>query len=186
MAQPDPRIDDVLTFWFEETSPEQWFTSDPAFDEEIHKRFGTLHAEACAGGLERWMETPEGALALIILLDQFSRNMFRGKGEAFAQDAMARGLADKAIEAGHDMATPAERRAFFYMPFMHAEDLDAQEKCIALVRERLGEDSTNLPHAKWHRDVIAEFGRFPFRNIALGRPSTREEIAFLNRENVPG
>jgi len=186
MAATDPRALEVLKFWFEETSPKQHFVSDPAFDDAICTRFGILHADASAGLLDKWMETADGALALIILLDQFSRNMFRGKAQAFAYDAKAQALADQAITAGHDMATPADRRAFFYMPFMHAEDLATQEKCIEIVRERQGEDSGNMPHAIWHRDVIAEFGRFPFRNIALGRESTKEEIAFLNRENVPG
>jgi len=186
MTTADPRAQEVLKFWFEETSPKQHFVSDPAFDDAISSRFGILHADASTGLLDGWMETADGALALIILLDQFSRNMFRGKAQAFAYDARAQALADQAVEAGHDLATPADRRAFFYMPFMHAEDLVRQEQCIALIRERLGEDSGNMSHAIWHRDVIAEFERFPFRNKALDREPTEEEIAFLNRENVPG
>lgn len=186
MATTDPRAIDVLKFWFEETSPKQHFVSDPAFDDAICERFAILHADAAAGILDKWIDTAEGALALIILLDQFSRNMFRGKAQAFAYDAKAQALAELALAAGHDIVTPVDRRAFFYMPYMHAEDLEIQDKCIALIRERLGEDSSNMPHAIWHHDVIAEFGRFPFRNVALERESTRKEIAFLNREKVPG
>jgi uncharacterized protein (DUF924 family) len=186
MAKTDPRANDILTFWFDETTPKQWFTSDPAFDETMRTRFGALLVQAAAGDLDEWLSTSEGALAVVILLDQFSRNIYRGKGQAFAQDEKARALADAAIEAGHDMTTAADRRAFFYIPFMHAEDLGLQDKSIALIRERLGEDSGNLPHAVWHRDVIEKFGRFPFRNKALGRETTAEEAAFLAKENVPG
>jgi uncharacterized protein (DUF924 family) len=185
-AMTPPSAQDVLTFWFEETAPKQWFAADPAFDERVRARFGTLHEEAARGALDGWMATPEGALALILLLDQLSRNLFRGQAAAFAQDDKAVALADAAIEKGHDLASPADRRAFFYLPYMHAEDLALQDKCIALIRERLGEDSMNLPHAVWHRDVIKRFGRFPYRNAALARESTAEEAAFLARENVPG
>jgi len=184
MSRPDPRIQDVLKFWFEEVSPKQQFTADEAFDDMLSSRFGTLHAEAASGFLDKWMETPDGALALIILLDQFSRNIFRKKAQAFAYDARARELADQALATGHDMATDKSRRAFFYLPYMHAEDLGIQDKCIALIRERLGEDSMNLPHAIWHRDVIKAYGRFPFRNRALGRETTKDELAFLYREGM--
>ena len=95
-------------------------------------------------------------------------------------------LADQALEAGHDMATAKDARAFFYLPYMHAEDIDIQEKCIELIGDRLGQDSGNMPHAIWHRDVIKQFGRFPFRNKALGRDCTPEEDAFLSKEDVPG
>jgi len=186
MAQTDPRAIDILTFWFDETSPKQWFASDPVFDQAMRDRFGALLAQAAVGDHDGWLSTAAGALALVILLDQFSRNVYRGKGQAFAQDEKARAMADAAIEAGHDMATADDRRAFFYIPFMHAEDLGLQDKSIALIRERLGEDSGNLPHAIWHRDVIEKFGRFPFRNKALGRETTPAEAAFLSKENVPG
>jgi len=182
----DPRARDVLTFWFDETSPKQWFKSDPAFDEVIRERFGAVHEEAAAGHCEGWLETGEGALALVILLDQFSRNLYRGDARAFAQDQNARDCADRALEKGHDIVCRDDRRAFFYMPYMHAEDLEIQEKCIALIRERLGEDSGNVPYAIWHRDLIQEYGRFPFRNKALGRESTPEEIAYLNKKNTSG
>jgi len=186
MSAPDPRAKDILKFWFEEIDAKQQFTSDPDFDERIRTRFGALHKEAASGALDSWMDTHEEALALVILLDQFSRNIYRGQAEAFATDAKAREIADKAVEVGHDKACPDGARAFFYMPFMHSEDLAVQDKCIALVRERLGEDSGTLPHAIWHRKVIEEFGRFPFRNKALGRETTPEEAAFLNKESVPG
>lgn len=186
MAAIDRRARDVLTFWFEETDPKQQFRSDPDFDETIRARFGDLHTEAAEGTLDAWMETSEGALALIIVLDQFSRNLYRGRGEAFAQDEKARALARTAVERGHDTAVAPDRRAFFYMPFMHAEDLHDQDRCIELIKARLGEGSGNLPHAKWHRDVIEKFGRFPFRNAALGRETTLEEARFLNKEDTPG
>jgi len=186
MGNLDPRAADVLTFWFDETPPKQRFVSNEEFDQLIRDRFGESHSAAAKGGLDHWMETAPGAMALVILLDQFSRNIFRGHAEAFAQDEKARAVADAAIETGHDMATADDRRAFFYLPHMHAEDLAIQERCIALIKERLGEDSGNMPHAIWHRDVIAEFGRFPFRNKALGRETTAEEEAYLKARETSG
>ncbi|MEM9496104.1 MAG: DUF924 family protein [Pseudomonadota bacterium] len=174
----DESAGEILSFWFEESKPAQWFRRDPVFDETIRSRFGTLYEKACAGALDHWLEAPEPALALIILLDQFSRNIHRDGAEAFDHDDKALAYADRAIEAGHDKEAPPAHRAFFYMPFMHAEDLTQQERCVALFTERLP-GSDNIRHAEEHRDIIRRFGRFPHRNATLERSSTSEEIAFL-------
>ncbi len=185
MSELGPRAQDILQFWFTEIETKRWFNSDPEFDALLRERFQKIHALGAKGGLDSWVEQAPSALALVILLDQMSRNMYRGTEQAFAQDAKALELAEAAISAGHDMATDATARAFFYMPHMHSEDIAMQDRCVELITERLGEGSTNLPHAIWHRDVIARFGRFPFRNKALARESTEEETAFLEQENVP-
>jgi uncharacterized protein (DUF924 family) len=171
-------IDEVLRFWFEETQSEQHFKRNPDFDAIIRARFGALHERAEAGGCAEWAETVEGALALLILLDQFSRNLFRDSPRAFACDDRARAIAHDAIERGFDLAVTQERRAFFYLPFEHSEALADQERCCALVRERLG-DAKSIDFADRHRDVIDRFGRFPHRNRALGRPNTPAEDAYL-------
>ncbi len=186
MTLVDAFAEDVLNFWFTEIEPSMWFTSSLDFDQLLRDRFGDLHTKAAAGGLDHWATEAPGALALIILLDQMSRNLYRGSAQAFVQDEKARAIADAAMDAGHDMETDAGARAFFYMPYMHAEDLALQDRCVDLIRERLGESSGNLPHAIWHRDVIAKFGRFPFRNKALGRETTEAEAEFLASEKVPG
>ena len=130
--------------------------------------------------LGTWEETPEGALALVILLDQFPRNMFRGGAKAFATDAQARAIADRAMVHGFDLQVAQNLRAFFYLPLMHSEHMPDQERCVTLVTERLGQDSRQYPYALAHRDVIAKFGRFPGRNAALGRVSRAAEVEFLN------
>jgi len=190
MSETRPEIpagaQEILHFWFSEIETKRWFNSDPDFDALLLSRFGKLHEQAAKGELDRWIDQAPSALALIILLDQMSRNMYRGTAKAFAQDAKALDLSETAIAKGHDAATDASARAFFYMPHMHCEDLAIQDRCIDLIRSKLGEGSGNLPHAIWHKGVIAEFGRFPFRNKALDRESTPEEDAFLARENVPG
>lgn len=170
---------DVLAFWFAPGGEDRWFTPDPAFDAEIGQRFGALVEEALAGGLAAWAETPDGALALCLLLDQFPRNLWRGTPRAFAGDAMARALAADALAAGHDRAMPVDRRLFLYLPFEHSEELADQQRCLALVGT-LG-DARLLDYARRHRDVIARFGRFPHRNAILGRPSTPEEARFLQQ-----
>lgn len=170
--------EDVLRFWFEETRPAQWWRRDAAFDRDIGRRFGGLHRLASAGGLGEWSKAPRTALALVILLDQFSRNLHRDAPEAFADDAGARAVADAAIARGFDLKVPEKERAFFYMPFMHSEALADQDRAVALFAERLP-GSDNIRHAEQHRDVIRRFGRFPHRNAALGRESTAEESKFL-------
>ena len=173
----DTEIDRVLHFWFDECTPEQWFTSDPGFDARIVDRFGALLGACAAGTHDGWAAEADGALALIVVLDQFSRNVYRGSAKAFAQDAKALSVAKEAIAAGFDAAQPMPRRMFFYMPFEHAEDLADQQLCVGYFEE-LGDEKL-LHYAVAHRDVIARFGRFPHRNAILGRASTAEEAAFL-------
>lgn len=172
----DPRALQVLEFWWD-AGPSKWFAKSDAFDAAIRDRFGALQAEAAAGGLDAWAETPAGAMALILVLDQFSRNLFRGDARAWASDAKALALADAAIAAGFDRAFPPDARKWFYMPFMHAEDLGAQFRCIDLVRAAKDRDTEY--HALVHLDIIARFGRFPHRNAVLGRTTTDAEAAFL-------
>ncbi|HEX3653115.1 MAG TPA: DUF924 family protein [Rhizomicrobium sp.] len=174
--------EDIIHFWADEVGEARWFQSDPKLDAEIAARFGDAYASAREGRLAEWEERPEGALALILLLDQFPRNMFRGGAEAFATDAQARAIADHAIARGFDLEFALDLRVFFYLPLMHSEHLPDQERCVMLVTDRLGPDNHQYPYALAHRDVIAKFGRFPGRNAALGRASTPAEVEFLNSE----
>lgn len=173
----------VLRFWIEEKGKKAWFIADPAVDAEIAERFGALTEQALAGALQApgsdWSETPQGALALLILLDQFPRNLFRGAARSFAGDAAALALAERCIARGDDLATPEPERLLYYLPFEHAEDLAAQDQAVTLCAERLPGMPDVREHAEKHRDLIQRFGRFPHRNIALGRESTAEEIAHL-------
>ena len=173
--------DDVLVFWFEEARPDQHFKKDPAFDRLIVARFADAYDRAARGELDRWRDDAAPCLALVIMLDQFPRNMFRGTPRAFATDAKALAVAEDAIARGHDLAMPPERRLFFYLPLEHCESLDVQERCVALIGERCAHDERLLDYARRHRDVIARFGRFPHRNAVLGRPSTPAEAAFLEQ-----
>lgn len=167
----------VLQFWFHEISPAQWWKVDPAFDRLIMERFGELHARAARAELFEWRSEPRGRLAEVIVLDQFSRNMFRGTGRAFETDTLALALAQEAVAAKADLALPQEERAFLYMPYMHSES-----KVIHLQAEGLFRDNTSrnyLEHELRHKAIIDRFGRYPHRNAALGRQSTLEELAFL-------
>ncbi len=166
----------VLSFW-REAGPKRWFAVDPAFDAEIRERFLATHEAAAAGRLSAWEDTAEGALALVIALDQFPRNMFRGVARAFSTDGLALAATRRAIGHGFDLKMPMPERNFFYLPFEHSENLADQERCIALT-DATG-DAEALKWAKVHHDVIRRFGRFPHRNAALGRVSAAEEIAFL-------
>ncbi len=168
----------VIQFWRDDVGPKGWF-DDTAIDQTIRNRFEPLWRSARDGALDDWADTVEGALALVIVLDQFPRNMFRGTAAAFATDAHALRVARQAIENGFDFRVPSMLRPFFYMPFMHSEVLADQDRCIALLSERLGPDAYNLPFARGHREMIARFGRFPARNAALGRQTTAEEAAYL-------
>ena len=168
----------ILQFWFEETKPYQWFRRDLDFDASVRTRFSALHQTAINGALNGWSENPRSALARIILLDQFSRNIFRDDPRAFAHDHLALEAAQDAIARGHDNSFDAKERPFFYMPFMHCEDLTSQERCVALIKERLP-GSMNEPHAVEHCEIIKKFGRFPHRNEVLCRKSTPEEVEFL-------
>ena len=166
----------LINFWFVEHGYDDWFSGEDEFDAKC-TRFATLHAEVARGEAWAWRETPEGRLAELILLDQFSRQLHRGRPEAFAQDRMALALAQEAIAGGNDMAVPRDWAMFFYMPFMHAESLIIQDEGVKLFEAMGDENATKFMIA--HRDTIARFGRFPFRNKALGRQSTPEEIAYM-------
>ncbi len=178
--RPSVRPRDVLDFWFKDTPSEKWFSPDPAFDAQIRSRFEEAWRLGCAGKLKDWENEPNGALALIILFDQFPRNMFRGSAQAFASDSLAREVAKRAIAQKRDLEVPATLRSFFYLPLMHSEHLADQDACVQLTKERLGEDHFSYPYALSHKAAIERFGRFPARNKALGRASTDLEQEFLN------
>lgn len=168
----------VLTFWLEESGYAQWWQKDDAFDAKIRERFADTHAAACAGELWHWRETPEGRLAEIIVLDQFSRNLFRNDARAFAQDGMALALAQTAISSGDDekLQTQAQQR-FLYMPFMHSESKAMHEVAMQLFCS-IGDENT-VKYEKLHKKIIDRFGRYPHRNAVLGRETTDEEAEFL-------
>ena len=185
---------DVLDFWFPpEDAPDfneakqNWFSKDSAFDTEIIERFGPTYEAAVAGTLDSWLDTAEGTLALILVLDQFPRNMFRESEKAFAADAQARQVAHHAVEKGFDKDTlwTNEHRIFFYLPFEHSEELDDQALCLKLVEDIPGAMDDQGYHfwALAHYRIIETFGRFPHRNKALGRDNTIEETAFLLQPN---
>jgi uncharacterized protein (DUF924 family) len=174
-AEMSPRA--VLDFW-RGAGQERWFKADPEFDRVVAERFASVHEVAAAGRLAAWEETPDGALALVIVLDQFPRNIFRGTPRAFATDAAARDVARRALARGFDREVEPATRSFFYMPFMHSEDLADQELCVELFRG-LGNDE-GIKYAEIHRDAIQRFGRFPHRNEMLGRKSSADEIAYLD------
>jgi uncharacterized protein (DUF924 family) len=167
---------DVVSFW-QAAGAEKWFSKDDAFDAAIRARFLTTYEAAAAGALAHWERTAEGALALVIVLDQFSRNMFRASARTYAADPPARAVADRALQHGFDRAVAADLRTFFYLPFMHSEALADQERCVALYRELA--DAESLRYAEDHADIIRRFGRFPHRNAVLGRETTADEQAFL-------
>lgn len=173
---------DVVRFW-REAGYKAWFARDDAFDDSFRTRFAEAHAAAVRGELSAWEATPEGALALILLLDQFPRNCFRGSPRMFASDALAVTAADRAVAAGHDLATGEGLRAFFYLPYEHAEDMALQDRCVTLNQPLGGEW---LRFAEIHRDIIRRFGRFPHRNELLGRETTPEELIFLNSGGFAG
>jgi uncharacterized protein (DUF924 family) len=169
----------VLDFWLDRVGPKGWYATDDALDAEIRNTFLSTWEAARDGGLSMWLTYPSGALAYLILTDQFSRNMFRGNGDAFGLDAIAGAVAKRAICKGWDMKIDGPARQFFYLPLMHSESLCDQDRCIRLMVERLGDEgASNLIHAQAHREVIRQFGRFPYRNAALGRTDTRGEIAY--------
>lgn len=168
----------VLRFWFEELAPAQWWKADAALDRLIAERFAELHARAARAELFEWRREPQGRLAEIVVLDQFSRNMHRGSPLAFANDALALALAQEAVAAGADLALPQARRAFVYMPYMHSESRAIHELAERLFRERAPE---NHDSELRHKAIIDRFGRYPHRNEVLGRRSTAEELAFLEQ-----
>ena len=174
---------EIVAFW-REAGADKWFEKIPEFDAEIRRRFLSTYEAAAAGKLAGWEQTAAGALALLILLDQFPRNMFRGAPRAFATDELARAVTAGAIVRGFDAQVPAELRGFFYVPFEHSEDIADQERGIALY-EAAG-DADGLKWAELHADIIRRFGRFPHRNAALGRTTTPEEQAFLDGGGFAG
>lgn len=178
-----PSAFDVLDFWWR-SGPTRWFVQDDTFDREVRETFGQLHEAAAGGQFTEWDETPHGALARIIVLDQFSRNIYRGDARAFAQDEAALAAAEAALEKGFDRAYPVPARNFYYMPFMHAEDLAAQERCTDLFRV-LG-DRDSYFYALVHLDAIRRFGRFPHRNPVVGRDTTEEERRYLDTGGFGG
>jgi uncharacterized protein (DUF924 family) len=178
-----PSAADVLAYW-RTLGPERWFTKNAAVDAEIRDKFHALHAAATAGLLARWEDDASGAFALIIVLDQFSRNMFRDSAAAFAADPLARAAAGRAIARGFDRRFTNLERRFFYMPYMHSEALADQERCCELCRTA-GDDG-GVKYAKLHADIIRRFGRFPHRNAVLGRVTTPDEQAFLDSGGFAG
>ena len=172
---------DILTFWFEEITPAQHWKKDPIFDQLIAQRFGALLTSAARCELFSWRSTPEGRLAEVIVLDQFSRNIYREQANAFAQDNLALALAQEAIRCGADLALSPAQRVFLYMPFMHSESMTIQEHSVNLF-QTLG-SAGNVEFAQKHKKIIDQFGRYPHRNAILGRSSTEAELAFLT---LPG
>jgi uncharacterized protein (DUF924 family) len=174
---------EVVSFW-RDAGPDRWFTKDAAFDEQIRERFLDTYEAAAAGKLSAWEQSAQDALALLILLDQFPRNMFRGDARAFAADPLARAVAAGAIVRGFDSQVPKDLRGFFYLPFEHSEDLADQERCVAF-HKAIG-DADGLKWAEIHADIIRRFGRFPHRNAVLGRNTTPEEQKFLDEGGFSG
>jgi uncharacterized protein (DUF924 family) len=179
----DTALAEIVSFW-RQAGPDKWFEADEDFDRTIRSRFLAIHEAAARGELAAFEESAEGALALLILLDQFSRNMFRNSARAFATDHMARAKADRALARGFDQETEVTMRQFFYLPFMHSELLADQDRSLRLY-EALG-DPEQLKFAVTHRDIIAKFGRFPHRNRVLGRETTPAEREFLEGGGFAG
>jgi uncharacterized protein (DUF924 family) len=183
----------ILDFWFDPAEApdypnmrKRWFAKDPAFDGEIRRRFQAHHESAVAGAFAAWRESAYGCLALILLFDQFPRNMFRDTPRAFATDALARAVAAGGLSNGHDRGLNPSQRQFFYLPFLHSETLPDQELGVQLMRLLSDADTPDSPYdfAKRHHAIIARFGRFPHRNSILGRPSTPEEELFLAQQEA--
>jgi uncharacterized protein (DUF924 family) len=172
MAIVDPH--EVLTFWFAPGRAEQWYAEDANFDAEIRRRFLASYDAACEARLDHWHDTPQSLLALIIVLDQFPRNMFRGTARAFASDSQAVASTKRGIEKGFDRSFNGAELDFFYMPLMHSESLSDQALLLAM-------GYADNRYAREHYETIARFGRFPHRNAILGRKNTAEEDAFLSR-----
>jgi uncharacterized protein (DUF924 family) len=192
-----PSAEDVLEYWFgtlddlgraDQAHVERWWSHRPEIDTEILQRFSTLHAAAMRGERDAWLDTPRGRLAYIIVLDQFSRNMFRGTADMFASDERALAAALSGIDAGMDRQLRFDERNTFYMPLMHSERIELQQRCLQLYRDYGDEVSptarasllSRIGFAERHRDIVRKFGRFPHRNASLGRVSTPEELDFLD------
>ena len=171
---------EILEFWLDKVGEKGWYIQDPALDDEIRSAFMETWEGACAGKFSMWLTYPSGALAYIILTDQLPRNMFRGDKRAFETDALARAVAKKAIDMKWDMKIDEPARQFFYLPLMHSENLCDQERCIRMFMDHMPKTGMeNLLHARAHREVIRLFGRFPYRNAALGRSSSCAEKDYV-------
>ncbi len=171
---------DIIDYWFSEKSKQFWFASTPSIDKEITSRYETVWEKAASGGLSSWGETPDGSVALIIILDQFPLNMFRGKAKGFKTESMAVEVALNAIDNGFDEEMNNEKLLFLFMPLMHSENLDHQNLQVYLFEKY----NFNLEFSKHHRDLVKKFGRFPHRNEILGRMSTMEELDYLLSDNA--
>ncbi len=167
----------IVEFWFSDKVRPLWFQSTAEFDDEVRRRFDPLWQQAAAGKLDSWAGTSQGALALVIILDQLPLNMYRGDPLCFSTETKSRAIAKLAIEQNLDTELSGEQKAFLYMPFMHSESMQDQDKSVSLY-EAAGL-AENLKFARHHRDIIRRFGRFPHRNIILGRQSTEAELAYL-------
>ncbi|WP_425098991.1 DUF924 family protein [Tropicibacter sp. S64] len=176
MATPE----EILAFWLDEVGPDGWYKQEEALDNDIRDRFLDDWTAAMEGRFGLWLTYPSGTLAYIILLDQFPRNMFRGDRKSFASDAVALAAAKQAIHRGWDLKIDEPARQFFYLPLMHSENACDQDRCVRLMMERMPQSPGNLLHARVHREVIRRFGRFPYRNVALGRTNTAAEQRFLD------
>jgi len=174
---------EIVAFW-REAGPDRWYEKNDSFDRAIEARFGALHSTAAAGEMDAWAKTPDGALALILVLDQFSRNLFRGSPQAFAQDGKARQVARAALNAGFDRQADPALREFFHLPFMHSELIADQERCVLLCHSLPG--AGTLPYARDHERIIRRFGRFPHRNKILGRHTSPAEQRFLDGGGFSG
>lgn len=178
-----PVPDDVVDFWFD-AGPKKWFSKSETFDEEIRSRFGPTVAAAGAGDLDDWQVTPQGVLALVLLLDQFTRNIFRGDPRTWGFDDKAVAVSEAAIAKGYDMALPLEKRRWLYMPYMHSEDPAMQRRSVEL-SEKV-DDADYRKFARHHAEIVERFGRFPHRNELLGRDTTPEEAAWLDEGGFSG
>ncbi len=171
---------DVLDFWIGQVGPDGWYAAGDALDAECRHRFGDVWQAALEGGLEHWVDGTVGTLAYLVICDQMARNMHRGDAKSFATDVQARAAARTALANGWDINAPEPERQFFYMPFMHSEDIADQMLCVRSFTEKMPETgSVQVIHARAHEAIIAHFGRFPFRNRVLGRESTSEELQFI-------
>ena len=170
---------EIIDFWFEEIEQKQWWVKDAAFDQLIKQRFATVHQQATNAELYVWRQAPLGRLAEIIILDQFSRNMFRDTAQSFAYDSIALVLAQEAVANGADKQLNAAQKSFLYMPYMHSESLTMHEQAVKLYRQKGLEYNLDFEHQ--HKAIIERFGRYPHRNAILGRESTPEEITFLQQ-----
>jgi len=177
---------EIIKFWVEETGPKGWYNGPPELDQTIRDKFLGHWETALKGGYSNWQETPEGCLGYLILTDQFPRNMFRNDPRAFATDPLARAIAAYAIEKDYDLQVGRAAQEFFYLPFEHSENIADQKLCEAYISTRMDDNDGSLLHAGAHQEIIRQFGRFPYRNKALGRENTASEQAFLDQNGYMG